>query len=521
MILQYKRKIDRFIAVLLIAQCCIGFSGNLLAATNSNSPACNETDLYNQSVTAQVIKNARLPEIISMSQARSDINYLVRRLEVQSSYLLLRGFDYRQAFGCLDDSLEDPVNTLSFARSLQKIIMQIGDAHAKFKVELSADDDRYLPFIIADTAAGIVALKKGGKGFLNDDYPFIKTIDGWPLAQLMEITRKWVPAASPQLVRRGALRGLRAIDRLRTEQGIARSPLVSLVLQSPDASKTFETRLETRRKRLPGGKLSLGESRVLDGNIGYLRIGSMDNSKVEEVLSSMEVFQDTDGLVIDVRGNRGGQYGILRALYGYFIPDDSPPYVANIAAYRLSPRFKKDYLHKRRRFRMDHAEWTPAQRRAIIKSMTAFKPQWRLPEAQFSDWHFMLLGKSDDPRQYYYHKPVAVLSDAASFSATDVFLSAFADIPGLVLFGQASSGGSGATRYFTLPNSGVKILLSTLVSFRPNGKLLDGNGIEVDVEVAPKPADFLSDSDTALEEAHSWIIQNGEQQRSTANQIKS
>ncbi len=501
----------RSIAILLFAFCSFSFSVEVLATDDVNPSTCSPDDLYNSDHAAQAISNSELPAFLSRDRAVSDISYLIQRLEVQSSYLLLGKLDYLKALACLESSLGDKVNTLLFARSLQKIIMRIGDAHAKIRVSLDADKDRYLPFIIADTSEGIAALHVDGKKFLDEKYPFISSIDGEPILQLLNITRKFVPQASPQSIRRGALRELRSIDRIRMAEGIASTPYVSVTLQSADGSQLTERSLETRKSRLPSGKIKLGKSKILQGNIGYLRISSMKNSKIENILSSMSKFQETDGLIIDVRDNRGGKYGILRSLYGYFVPENVSPYVTNIAAYRLSPRFKKDYLHRRHTYRLEHSDWTSQQRMAIENTLASFDPEWQLPQDKFSSWHFMLLGNSDDARQYYYRKPVAVLVNAGSFSATDGFLSAFSDLPAVKLIGQASSGGSGATRFFTLPNSEIEILLSTMVSFRPNGKLFDGNGIQVDIPVRPAPGDFLCCSDATRDRAKEWLMQANEQ----------
>ena len=76
-----------------------------------------------------------------------------------------------------------------------------------------------------------------------------------------------------------------------------------------------------------------------------------------------------------------------------------------------------------------------------------------------------------------------------------------ADIPGVILLGEPSGGGSGATRRFTLPESGIRIALSSMASFRPNGKLFDGNGVEVDIEMKPTIRDFLGKSDTVRRKA--------------------
>jgi C-terminal processing protease CtpA/Prc len=72
-------------------------------------------------------------------------------------------------------------------------------------------------------------------------------------------------------------------------------------------------------------------------------------------------------------------------------------------------------------------------------------------------------------------------------------------LPQVTIVVDPSAGGSGATRQFRLPNTGLLIALSSMASFRPNGKLFDGNGIEVDVAVKPRIEDYISNVDTVLE----------------------
>lgn len=98
-----------------------------------------------------------------------------------------------------------------------------------------------------------------------------------------------------------------------------------------------------------------------------------------------------------------------------------------------------------------------------------------------------------------------MLSNAAYFSATDGFLSAFGELPQVALIGQASSGGSGATKRFQLPNSGLEVKLSSMASFRSNGKLFDGNGIAVDIPVSPDAIDFVGETDVVLDKAIEWV----------------
>ena len=59
---------------------------------------------------------------------------------------------------------------------------------------------------------------------------------------------------------------------------------------------------------------------------------------------------------------------------------------------------------------------------------------------------------------------------------------------------------------FELPNSRIRVSCASMASFRPDGKLYDGRGIEVDVEVRPGAPFFLRGGrDDALEVALEYL----------------
>ena len=94
-----------------------------------------------------------------------------------------------------------------------------------------------------------------------------------------------------------------------------------------------------------------------------------------------------------------------------------------------------------------------------------------------------------------------VLQDGGCFSATDVFLGALKGWPRVTLMGEASGGGSGRARRYRLAHSGIEVRLSSMASFRPDGRLYDGAGIAPDVRVEATVADLLGRSDTVLDAA--------------------
>jgi C-terminal processing protease CtpA/Prc len=110
----------------------------------------------------------------------------------------------------------------------------------------------------------------------------------------------------------------------------------------------------------------------------------------------------------------------------------------------------------------------------------------------------MVLHRADNAAAFHYAAPVVVLIDGGCFSATDVFVAALRTRPQVRLCGTATSGGSGRARTYRLARSGIALQLSSMASFRPDGKLFEGNGIEPDVHCEPAPQDLVSSSDAVL-----------------------
>jgi len=71
--------------------------------------------------------------------------------------------------------------------------------------------------------------------------------------------------------------------------------------------------------------------------------------------------------------------------------------------------------------------------------------------------------------------------------------------------GLPSGGGSGCYQNYRLHNSHIRIQLSSMASFQPNGKLYDGNGIQPDIAIEPIPTDFIGKTDSVLKAAIKYI----------------
>src|SRR5262249_8736262 len=120
-------------------------------------------------------------------------------------------------------------------------------------------------------------------------------------------------------------------------------------------------------------------------------------------------------------------------------------------------------------------------------------------------WHYMALSRLDDPAIYHYEKPVVVLLNSKSFSATDIFLAGLKGMKNVRLLGTPSAGGSAFSQEGSLSETGLRLRLGSMVSFQADGKLFDGNGITPDILIVPIPEYFIGGKDNALLAALNWI----------------
>ena len=433
--------------------------------------------------------------VLSKSEVAMDLEAFERGLQLQFAYLGLGGVDLAAALDDLRARLPEPVSAHELARGLDRVITRFGDGHAFVRAagEDTEPGDRYLPFLLADSQQGVVAFSPDRIVLLEPDTPVVLALDGQPIEEWLAAVEPNVTAGSAQLVRWRSLRDLREFDAIRRARGLQPHVPLRVTFASPDGGQTVDREFELTHRRPIYGDWPTSASRLID-DVGYLRIAQMDDA-VEELRAAMALFAQTEGLIVDVRGNGGGSRELLLALAGYLIGEDEPPVVGNVAKYRLAAQFEDDHLEARFMHRAGWEGWTDAQRAAIEACAASFVPEWE-PESgpgpgTFSEWHYLVLDRTGAPGEYAYTQPVVILSDAGCFSATDIFLGALELLPRVTLLGTPSSGGSARSQAFRLPASGIEVRCASMASFRPDGRLYDGRGIEVDLLVPPEPDSLL------------------------------
>lgn len=442
------------------------------------------------------------PAPLTRATALQDLAILRQWLEERFAYLRVGGVDVEAAFERVADGISAEPDRAAFALSIQAFLSNFVDGHAGVAGFSSPRD--YLPFILEPTGDRWAAVLEDRSRLVDPEFPYVVALDGLPIDRWSESARALIPNGSASLVLDETARWLRSLGLFRERLGL--EPADSVVVE-------LESRLGQRRTvtitvgdRLPiRGAWPRRGSGFLDGGVAYLRLPAMDQNAVEEIRRWMPRFANAPGLVIDVRGNGGGSREALRELLPYVLEPDSGPRVVNVASYRAHPDHSSDHLESRWLYRADDPRWADEERVAIRRAVEAFQPEWEPPADEFGDWHYMVVSPSPDPGAHFAG-PVAVLLDQRAFSATDIFLGAFADLTDAVLVGAASRGGSARAVVHLLPNSQLSVRFATMASYRPDGRLYDGRGVHPDVLVPVLPEyHVLNGPDPILERAQQLV----------------
>lgn len=197
---------------------------------------------------------------------------------------------------------------------------------------------------------------------------------------------------------------------------------------------------------------------ILSDNIGYIYVPSFSNSigegNLDECLHALAICR---GLIIDVRDNGGGNLS----------------YAETLAARFTNERVLTGYIcHKTGKGHSDFSTLEP-----------------------------IYLESSDRLR---WQKPVCVLTNRSSYSATNDFIKIMRSLPLVTIVGDRTGGGSGLPFSSELPN-GWSVRFSACPSFDVNMQHTEF-GIEPDIHVEMTDEDRARGLDTIIETARQIIV---------------
>jgi hypothetical protein len=449
-------------------------------------------------------------QLVTRSAAQADLDTLRAIVHRYSAYRLLNRYPVDRHIDSLKAVLPDPVPLGELWQSVQTLIGRLQDAHSNVPMPAAvraAAPQAELPFALTSVDEAAVALMPCGCALFVPDYPRVVAINGVAIDSLMRIAGFRFRGHSPQRFRLRALNALAQIEHVLARSGAAAGPTLTVRLAGSRGDTTIHVAMVPRRGS-PSPPPSVTASVV--GRIAILRIplmvdrtdtlgGDVGYQMVRAAMESRS-FRASRALIIDVRGNDGGTRHILEYLVPYFI---RAPLVYNVAVVRRDTNGIGD----RSLVSPDDRTQPQAVRTALREALATFKPAWDYSVDDFLPQRFGAVLLPAEPSRNMSDRPVVVLMDEGSFSATDIFLGAMSLAPNVTLMGVPSAGGSGRSRGFDLPNSRLRVILSTMASFRPDGQVYDGVGIAPDI-VVPRTLDGVaSGRDTQMAEAVRFLLE--------------
>lgn len=224
----------------------------------------------------------------------------------------------------------------------------------------------------------------------------------------------------------------------------ADAPHTATVARAPRIG-TFH-RLKLLHVPVPGLPSVYGEveSRWLPGRVGYIRLGTFLDALYPDVHRVLETMRDATGIVIDLRGNGGGQDHMGRRIAGRFV-DRRLPFAVSVQRGRTDTLFVA-------------------------------------------------------PHGRPLTNALVVLVDRTSSSASEQFAAGLQALGRAVVVGERTAGRDLESRVTRLPSGGA--LQYAYGEIRtPRGLVIEGRGVTPDREVVTTRASLLAGTDAQLDAA--------------------
>jgi carboxyl-terminal processing protease len=191
------------------------------------------------------------------------------------------------------------------------------------------------------------------------------------------------------------------------------------------------------------------ESRRLENGIGYIRFNTFHEDLVPDMVAAVAEHKDAPGIIVDLRGNPGGDPNTAEQLVAQFL------------------------------------------------------------DGQVSFGSFRFRGGSI-PRtvngKNVYTGPLVILIDALSFSGSEYFGSGMQTIGRAVIIGERSPGGLTAMNIARLPNDAILgYPVAQIVT--SDGRVLEGYGVIPDIQVTLDRGQLLKGVDAQLQAAIQYIVE--------------
>jgi C-terminal peptidase prc len=191
------------------------------------------------------------------------------------------------------------------------------------------------------------------------------------------------------------------------------------------------------------------ESQRLANGIGYIRFNTFHPDLMPDLIDTLAEFQDAPGIIVDLRGNPGGELETDGQMAAQFLD-------GQVTIGRFETR-------------SGTLPWVMAGENA-------------------------------------YSGPLVILIDALSFSGSEFFASGLQAVGRAVIVGERSPGGATVGNIAPLPNNAI-LVFPVAQLLTPGGQVVEGHGVVPDIPVTLERGQLLDGIDAQLQAAIQHIIE--------------
>lgn len=300
---------------------------------------------------------------------------------------------------------------------------------------------------------------KAHKFWIKNDGRILEviSINGSPISELVQTSVQEVGGGTDDYKIHKALRDLNASE-------ITSTSIINVKDEENNQLELNVNFIDQAQYLKTEAKKKNVSSKILNESTGYLKINSWssyvsDHGKnvADLVEEELKILKKYPSLVIDVRGNGGGNSTFAEQLAGHFIKQ--PVYYTSIKT------------------RVDSSD-------TLSESKLFLKPQ-----------------------SEFLNQKVIILTDSECLSSNELFIMMLKDTGIAITIGQTTGGGSGNPKSLniSLRENSYSLNVSTWKAFRNNGEELENKGIAPDIQTEIKPRDVINNYDVDLEIALEYL----------------